>query len=163
MALKIRLARGGAKKRPHYRIIVAEASAPRDGKFLEKLGTYNPRLPAANENRILFNADRIQHWLNQGAKPTDRVSRFLENAGILPAKKRHNPIKGKPGKKAQERLKAAQTAAETPPEDAPAEPAPEDASAETPPSEPSEESPAKDAPAEDPSAEDEKKDETSSE
>ncbi len=136
MALKIRLARGGAKKRPHYRIIVAEASAPRDGKFLEKLGTYNPRLPAANENRILFNTDRIQHWLNQGAKPTDRVSRFLENAGILPAKKRHNPIKGKPGKKAQERLKAAQTAAETPP------------------SEPSEESPAKDAPAEDASAED---------
>ena len=152
MALKIRLARGGAKKRPHYRIIVAEASAPRDGKFLEKLGTYNPRLPAANENRILFNADRIQHWLKQGAKPTDRVSRFLENAGILPAKKRHNPIKGKPGKKAQDRLKAAQTAAETPPEDA---------SAETPPSEPSEESPAKDAPTED--DKDEKKDETSSE
>ena len=103
MALSIRLARHGAKKRPFYWIVVADSRAPRDGRFIEKLGTYNPLLPKDHEERVKMVEERIRHWLSVGAKPTDRVSRFLEARGILPRKERNNPIKGKPGKKALER------------------------------------------------------------
>ena len=108
MALKIRLTRGGAKKRPIYRIVVAEASSPRDGRFIEKLGTYNPMLPKDHPERLTMNVERIKHWLGVGALPTDRVARFL-GAKDLVAKRvaRENPIKGQPKKKAQERAKAA--------------------------------------------------------
>jgi len=103
MAMKIRLARGGAKKRPHYSIVAADSRMPRDGRFLEKLGTYNPLLPKDSEDRVKMNMERIQHWLGQGAQPTDRISRMLEAAGVLNPKTRTNPIKAKPGKKAEER------------------------------------------------------------
>lgn len=105
MALAIRLTRGGAKKRPYYRIIVADTRSPRDGRFIEMLGTYNPLLAKDDENRVKLIEDRIRHWLAQGAKPSDRVSRFLEKAGVIEKKAlRDNPNKGKPGKKAQERI-----------------------------------------------------------
>lgn len=84
MAVRIRLARGGAKKRPFYRIVAADARSPRDGRFLEKLGTYNPLLPAEAENRIVLDEERIRFWLGQGAQVSDRVARFLDKAGILP-------------------------------------------------------------------------------
>jgi len=103
MAMKIRLARGGSRKRPHYSIVAADSRMPRDGRFIEKLGTYNPLLPKDSEDRVKMNGDRIRYWLGQGAQPTDRVSRFLESAGISERKERNNPIKGKPGKKALER------------------------------------------------------------
>ncbi|GEQ98917.1 30S ribosomal protein S16 [Iodidimonas gelatinilytica] len=104
MALAIRLARGGAKKRPYYRIVVTDTRNPRDGRFIEKLGTYNPLLPKDSENRVTLVEDRIKHWLGHGAKPTDRVARFLEAAGLVEKKgPRNNPNKAKPGKKAQER------------------------------------------------------------
>lgn len=104
MALKLRLARGGSKKRPFYSIVVADVRSPRDGRFIEKIGTYNPLLPKDNEGRIVINADRVQHWLGHGAKPTDRVHRFLDEAGILKREARNNPNKAKLGKKAQERI-----------------------------------------------------------
>ncbi len=106
MALKIRLARGGSKQRPFYRIVVAEADAPRDGRFVERVGTYNPMLVKTNPTRIVLDAERIQHWLSVGAQPTDRVARFLGEAKItaVPAQK-NNPQKALPKKKAQERLK----------------------------------------------------------
>ncbi len=104
MALAIRLARAGAKKRPYYRIVVADSRAPRDGRFIEKLGTYNPLLPKDHEDRVRLVEDRIRHWLGLGAKPSDRVARFLEARGILEKKSRQNPKKGEPGKKALERL-----------------------------------------------------------
>ena len=104
MALAIRLARAGAKKRPYYRIVVADSRAPRDGRFIEKVGTYNPLLPKDHEDRVRLVEDRIRHWLGIGAKPSDRVARFLEARGILEKKTRHNPKKGEPGKKALERL-----------------------------------------------------------
>ena len=103
MALAMRLSRGGRKKRPFYRIVVADKRMPRDGRYIERLGTYNPLLAKDDENRVNLNEDRIKHWLGEGAKPTDRVARFLETAGILEAKKRSNPNKGKPGQKALER------------------------------------------------------------
>ena len=106
MAMKIRLARGGSKKRPHYSIVAAESRSPRDGRFLEKLGTYDPLLPKDNENRVKMNMERIRHWLAQGAQPTDRVARMLEAAGELPKKARSNPKQGEPGKAALERAKA---------------------------------------------------------
>jgi small subunit ribosomal protein S16 len=106
MAMKIRLARGGSKKRPHYAIVAADSRAPRDGRFLEKLGTYDPLLPKDNENRVRIDTDRVQHWLSQGAQPTDRVARFLEAAGLRDKAARANPKKGEPGKAAQERAKA---------------------------------------------------------
>ena len=124
MALKIRLARGGSKKRPQYRIVVADIRAPRDGRFIEIVGTYNPLLPRDNENRVMLKTERIQHWLSNGAKPTDRVLRFLDAAGLLTRQPRHNPNKAKPGKKAQERLDE-KLAAEAAPEEAVAEDAPE--------------------------------------
>ncbi len=100
MALRIRLARGGAKKRPFYRIVVAENTAPRDGRFIEKLGTYNPLLPKDHPERVVLNTERIQHWLSKGAKPTDRVLRFLDAAGLARRPERNNPKKAQPGEKA---------------------------------------------------------------
>ena len=125
MAMKIRLARGGSKKRPFYRIVAADSRMPRDGRFIEKLGTYNPLLPKDSEERVKMNMERIQYWLSQGAQPTDRISRMLEAAGVLEKKERNNPNKGTPGKKAQERAeeKAAKAAeaADAPAEEASAE------------------------------------------
>ncbi|MCY4306391.1 MAG: 30S ribosomal protein S16 [Aestuariivita sp.] len=106
MTMKIRLARGGSKKRPFYRIVAADSRMPRDGRFKEKLGTYNPLLPKDSENRVTMNLDRIKYWLSKGAQPSDRISRFLEAAGILEMQNRHNPKKGTPKQKAQERMQA---------------------------------------------------------
>jgi small subunit ribosomal protein S16 len=105
MALKIRLARGGSKKRPYYQIVVADARSPRDGRFLEKLGSWNPMLAKDAEGRIVINNERVQHWLDNGAQPTDRVLRFLNDAGLVKREARNNPEKAKPGKKAVERAK----------------------------------------------------------
>ena len=125
MAMKIRLARGGSKKRPHYSIVAADSRYARDGRFLEKLGTYNPLLPKDSEDRVKMDVERVQHWLGQGALPTDRVSRFLEAAGVVEKKERANLKKGEPGKKAQERAKEradkAASAAEAPAAEADAE------------------------------------------
>jgi len=104
MATKIRLARGGSKKRPFYSIVVADVRAPRDGRFIEKLGTFNPLLAKDNEQRVNMDLDRVKHWLGEGAQPTDKVLRFLDEAGILKREPRNNPNKAKPGKKAQERV-----------------------------------------------------------
>ncbi len=146
MAMKIRLARGGSKKRPFYRIVAADTRMPRDGRFIEKLGTYNPLLPKDSEERVKMNVERVQYWLDQGAKPTDRVARFLEAAGTLEKTERNNPEKAKPGKKAQERQEEkaaaaaeAEEAAKAPAEEAPAE-----------------EAAAEEAPAEEAAAEEEK-------
>jgi small subunit ribosomal protein S16 len=113
MAISIRLARGGMKKRPFYRIVVADSRAPRDGKFLEKIGTYNPLLPRDNANRVTLDTERAAYWLGVGAQPTDRVARFLDAAGLRTRAAKNNPQKGEPGAKAKERLElAAQKAAE---------------------------------------------------
>jgi ribosomal protein S16 len=104
MSVKIRLARGGSKKRPFYSIVVANITAPRDGRFIEKIGTYNPMLPKDSEGRVNLNTERAQHWLSVGATPTDRVARFLDAAGLMTRKQRNNPNKAKPGAKAQERI-----------------------------------------------------------
>ena len=103
MALSIRLSRGGSKKRPYYRIVVADARSPRDGKFIEKIGNYNPLLAKNAENRVVLDSDRAKHWLSVGAQPTDRVARFLDVAGVRERETRNNPNKGKPGEKATER------------------------------------------------------------
>jgi small subunit ribosomal protein S16 len=103
MALKIRLARGGSKKRPYYTIVVADARSPRDGRFLEKLGSWNPMLAKDNEKRVEINEERVKHWIANGALPTDRVLRFLADANISTRDAKNNPEKAKPGKKAQER------------------------------------------------------------
>ena len=103
MAMKIRLARGGSNKRPYYSIVAADSRMPRDGRFIEKLGTYAPLLPKDSEERVKMNMERVQHWLGQGAQPTDRVSRMLEAAGVLPKKERANLKKGEPGKASKER------------------------------------------------------------
>ncbi|MBP1805840.1 30S ribosomal protein S16 [Rubellimicrobium aerolatum] len=103
MAMKIRLARGGSKKRPFYSIVAADARMPRDGRFIEKLGTYAPLLPKDSEERVKMNLERVQHWLSQGAQPTDRVQRMLEAAGVLPRTERSNPQKGEPGKASKDR------------------------------------------------------------
>ncbi|MCE0505975.1 MULTISPECIES: 30S ribosomal protein S16 [unclassified Roseivivax] len=124
MALKIRLARGGSKKRPHYAIVVADSRMPRDGRFIEKLGTYNPLLPKGDERRVIMDIERAKAWIAQGAQTTDRVSRFLEAAGEVDKKERSNPKKGTPGKAAQERAAARAekaAAAEAPAEEAAAE------------------------------------------
>jgi len=125
MAMKIRLARGGSKKRPFYRIVAADSRMPRDGRYIEKLGTYNPLLPKDSEERVKMNMERIQYWLGEGAQPTDRISRMLEAAGVLEKKERANLKKGEPGAKAKDRAeeKAAKAAAaaEAPAEEAPAE------------------------------------------
>ena len=111
MAMKIRLARAGSKKRPFYRIVAADSRMPRDGRFIEKLGTYNPLLPKDSEERVKMNEERVKHWLGVGATPTDRVARMLEAAGMVPAKVRNNPIKGQLRAKAKERAENAAEAA----------------------------------------------------
>jgi small subunit ribosomal protein S16 len=129
MAIKIRLARGGSKKRPFYRIVAADSRMPRDGRFIEKLGTYNPLLPKDSEDRVKMDVERIQYWMSQGAQTTDRVSRFLEAAGVVEKKQRNNPKKAQPGKAATERAEAkAAKAAEA--AEADAAPAAGEASAE---------------------------------
>ncbi len=112
MAVKIRLARGGAKKRPYYRVVVADSRAKRDGKYIEKVGTHNPLLPKDHADRIKLDVERIEYWLGQGAQPTDRVARFLDAAGVLKREARNNPIKGKPGAKALERIEEQKEKAE---------------------------------------------------
>ncbi len=112
MSLKIRLARGGAKKRPYYSIVIADSRSPRDGRFIERVGTYNPMLERSHPDRITLKSERVQHWLGVGALPTDRVARFLGDAGLIdkPAR-RDTPVKSAPKAKAQERQKAAAEAA----------------------------------------------------
>jgi len=111
MALKIRLARGGAKKRPFYQIVIADARAPRDGRFVEKVGTYNPMLPQDSQDRVRLNIDRIKHWLSVGAQPTDRVALFLGKANMIAMPTLHEtPKKSMPKAKAQERMKAEEEA-----------------------------------------------------
>ena len=176
MALKIRLARGGAKKRPFYRIVVAEASAPRDGRYVERVGTYNPMVPKDHDQRLTLKSERITYWLGQGAQPTERVQKMLAGAGLTEAPViREQPKKSAPGKKRAEREAEAAAAAaeeaaaaEAPAEEAPAEEAPaeeavaEEAAAEAPAEEaaeeavaeaPAEEAAAEEAPAEDAAAE----------
>ncbi|MEC8653955.1 MAG: 30S ribosomal protein S16 [Pseudomonadota bacterium] len=181
MALKIRLARGGAKKRPFYRIVVAEASAPRDGRYVERLGTYNPMVPKDHEQRLTLHGERISFWMSKGAQPTERVHKMLASAGLMAAPVlRDQPKKSAPGKKRAEReaaateaaaaaaeATAAEAAADAPAEataaeaatDAPAEDTPaEETSAEAPAAEAVAEEAAADAPAEDTPAEEEKAD-----
>ncbi|HER25989.1 MAG TPA: 30S ribosomal protein S16 [Rhodospirillales bacterium] len=162
MALKIRLSRGGAKKRPFYRLVIADSRAPRDGKFIERVGTYNPMVPKDHADRLILKEDRIKHWMGVGALPTDRVARFLAAAGIIETPARFEQTKQHlPKAKAQERVKeaaeakeaakeAAKAAAEAPAEEAPAEEAPTEEA-------PAEEAAAEEAPAEEAPAEEEKK------
>ena len=119
MSVKIRLARGGSKKRPFYRIVAADSRMPRDGRFLEKMGTYNPLLPKEDPNRVKIDLDRVKYWLSKGAQVTDRISRMLENLEVLPKKVRNNPEKAKP-KKAAEAPAAETPAAEAPAAETPA-------------------------------------------
>jgi len=148
MAIALRLSRGGAKKRPYYRIVAADSRSPRDGKYLEQIGTYNPLLAKDDENRVKLIEDRVRYWLGVGAQPSDRVLRFLDAAGIMERAARNNPQKAEPGEKAKERAEekaeklkeaeeAAKAAAEAPAEEAPAE--------ETPAEEPAAEAPAEEA------------------
>lgn len=139
MALSMRLSRGGSKKRPYYRIVIADARSPRDGKFIEKIGTYNPLLAKDSPERIKLDSDRAKHWLSVGAQPTDRVARFLDAIGVKERAARNNPNKGKPGEKAVERAEeraekakaaeeaAAEAAAAPAPEPVAEEPAVEEA------------------------------------
>ncbi|MBC7145591.1 MAG: 30S ribosomal protein S16 [Thioclava marina] len=128
MAMKIRLARGGSKKRPFYSIVASDSRMPRDGRFIEKLGTYNPLLPKDSEERVKMNMERVKYWLSQGAQPTDRIARFLEAAGEMDKQERANMKKAVPGKKAQERAeeKAAKAAEAAEAAAAPAEAAAEE-------------------------------------
>ena len=103
MALSMRLSRGGSKKRPYYKIVVADARAPRDGKFIERIGSYNPQLPKDSAERMIIDAERAKHWLAAGAQPSDRVARFLDIAGVKERKVKSNPNKGEPGQKAKDR------------------------------------------------------------
>lgn len=145
MALKIRLTRGGAKKRPFYRIVVAESRSPRDGRYIERLGTYNPMLTKDHPDRVTLNVERIKHWLGTGAAPSDRVAGFLGAAGIIAVPARgNNLLKAKPKAKAQERLKANADAAKA--ADDAAKAAEEEAKAAA--AAPAEEAPAEEAPAE---------------
>ena len=128
MALKMRLARGGAKRRPFYRIVVADSRAPRDGNFIEKIGTYNPMLPRDRDDRVVLDPERVKYWLEKGVQPTDRVLRFLDAAGLANRPARNNPKKAEPGAKAKEReqerldkAEAAKAEAEAPAEEAAAE------------------------------------------
>ena len=138
MALKIRLARAGSKKRPYYHIVIADVRSPRDGRFIEQVGSWNPILPK-DADRVTLNEDRIKHWLGMGAQPTDRVLRFLDAAGLATRPARSNPKKAEPGKAAQERVamkkqkeedaKAAAEAAAAEAAEAAAAPAEEEAAA----------------------------------
>ena len=154
MSMKIRLARGGSKKRPFYRIVAADSRMPRDGRFIEKLGTYNPLLPKDSEDRVKMDMDRIQHWLGHGAQPTDRIARMLEAAGVLPKTERNNPKKAELGTKAKERLEAKEAKSEeAPAEEAAAEAPAEEEAAEAPAEEAAAEAPAEEAAAEAPAEE----------
>ena len=166
MALKIRLSRGGSKKRPFYRIVVAEASAPRDGRYVERVGHYNPMVAKDNDQRLVVNGDRVKHWLGLGAQPTERVQKLLSAVSLTdPVKLREQPKKSAPGKKRAEReaeaAEAAEAAtAEAAAEEAVAEEAAEEAAAEEAPAEeavaeeaPAEEAVAEEAPAEEAVAE----------
>ena len=165
MSLKIRLARGGAKNRPYYRVVVADSRMPRDGRYIERVGSYNPMLEHGDENRLVIREDRVKHWLAVGAQATDRVQRLLAQAGMVEAKPRRDQTKqDKPKAKALERIQekeeaakaaaeaaaeaAAAPAEEAPAEEAPAEEAPAEEAAAT------EEAAAEDAPAEEAAAED---------
>jgi len=148
MSVAIRLARGGAKKRPYYRIVVANSRSPRDGAFIEKIGSYNPLLAKDDANRVVIDADRAKHWLSVGAQPTDRVARFLDAAGVKERAAKSNLKKGEPGDKAKERAEeraakvaAAEEAAKAPVEEPVVEEAPavEAASEEAPAAEAGEE------------------------
>ena len=166
MALKIRLARGGAKKRPFYRIVVAEASAPRDGRYVERVGTYNPMVPKDHDQRLTLNGERITYWMGQGAQPTDRVQKMLATAGLAAAPViRDQPKKSAPGKKRAEREAEAAEAADVASEEAAAAAesaaeaaVAEEVLAEEAPAEEAaaEEAPAEEAPAEEAAAEEEK-------
>jgi small subunit ribosomal protein S16 len=138
MSLKIRLSRAGAKKRPYYRIVIADSKSPRDGRYIERVGTFDPLLPKGSTERVKLVEERIKHWLSHGAQPTDRVLRFLDVAGIRKRDARSNPQKGQPGKKrlereeskkaaAEEKAKAAAEAAAAPPAPPVEEPAAEPA------------------------------------
>jgi small subunit ribosomal protein S16 len=159
--MKIRLARGGSKKRPFYRIVAADSRMPRDGRYIERLGTYNPLLPKNSDERVKMNVERIQYWLSEGAQVTDRVSRFLEAAGILGKKTRNNPQKALPGQKAKDRAEeklAKDNAEETVAEAAPADEAPaEETVAEA---APADEAPAEETVAEAPPADEAPAEET---
>lgn len=185
MALKLRLARHGAKKRPYYRIVIADSRSPRDGRFIDRVGSYNPMLPKDSEERVKLDIEKCKEWLGKGARPTDRVARFLTDAGIWEWKHGNNPNKGKPGEKAMQRIEdkkeraearkaaeaeakeaakeaavaaeAAAKAAEAAEAEAPAEEAPtEEAPAETAVEAPAEETPAEEAvPAEEAKSEEE--------
>jgi small subunit ribosomal protein S16 len=139
MSLKIRLARMGTKKRPQYRVVVADSRYPRDGRFIEKLGTYNPMLPKDSQERVNLDLERVQHWLSKGAQPSDRVLRFLDAAGIRKREARNNPERAVPRKEQKARAEAAAAAAAAP---KPAKPAPA----------PAAEAPAAEAPAEAPAS-----------
>lgn len=156
MAISLRLARGGAKKRPYYRIVAADSRRARDGKYLEQLGTYNPMLPKDSEERVKLDEDRVRYWLGVGAQPSDRVHRFLDAAGILERTPKNNPKKGEPGEAAKERAEEkaakaaeAEEAAKAAEEEAKAAPAEEETAAEE---APAEEAAAEEAPAEDAAA-----------
>ena len=155
MAVKLRLARGGSKKRPFYAIVAADERAPRDGRYIEKLGTYNPMLPKDGE-RVVLNAEKAAEWLKKGAQPTDRVARILDEAGLLKREARNNPKKGEPGKNAQARVKEKEQKiadAKQAEEDAKAAAAQAKADAEAAANAPAEEAPAEEAPAEEAKAE----------
>jgi small subunit ribosomal protein S16 len=151
MAIKIRLARGGSKKRPYYHIVIADVRSPRDGRVIERIGAYNPMLGKDDDKRVVLDTERAAHWLKTGAQPTDRVERFLDAAGLLKREPKNNPEKAKPGAKALERLEE-KKAAEEAAKEAAAAPAPvEEAPA------PAEEAQAEEAPvAETPAAEEAK-------
>lgn len=117
MSMKIRLARGGSKKRPHYAIVATDSRMPRDGRFLEKLGTYNPLLAKDSEDRVKMDVERVKYWLSQGAQATDRVARFLEAAGVVEKKVRSNPKAAVPGKAMAERAKKKAARAAAPAEE----------------------------------------------
>ncbi len=167
MALAIRLARGGAKKRPFYRIVVADSRSPRDGRFIEKLGTYNPLLPKDSGERVKLDAERAKHWLDHGARPSDRVSRFLDDAGLMKRAPKNNPNKGKPSKKTLERIEAKKQAEQSAKEaaevakKAKAEAAEEAKAAEA--AAPAEEAPAEETPAEEVKAQEAPAEEASTE
>lgn len=157
--LKIRMSRGGAKKRPVYKIVIADSRKPRDGRFIEKVGFFNPLLPKDKKERLNLDVDRIKYWLEKGAKPSDRIARFLGEANIIPKPaQRNNPNKAKPKKKAQERLAAAEEAKKAAEEavkaeaEKPAEPTPAPANEA-----PTEETKSEEKPAEEPVKEEEKK------
>ena len=112
MAVRLRLARTGTKKRPHYRIVAAESRSPRDGRYIEQIGSYHPLLPKDHERRVCLDLEKANAWIGKGAQPTDRVARMLEAAGALQSRERSNPVKAQPKKKAQERAAALAAAAE---------------------------------------------------